>query len=153
MEQDLFNTPELLPQEVRNIIEKYEKMEASYDVCRNLINELKPHGYTCDYGLEAIPYELTTIKTNQPVENKTLLIDRNAFCDWYFDYEVCKDFFYDRKILYQLKTNGTFSITLQNILDGMDYVPENVIAESQRRFYDDFEEVFLSDYDNVTFAD
>jgi len=27
MEQDLFNTPELLPQEVRNIIEKYEEME------------------------------------------------------------------------------------------------------------------------------
>lgn len=87
------------------------------------------------------------------MENKTLLIDRNAFCDWYFDYDTCKDFFNDHKILYKLKTNGSFSITLQNILNGMDYVPENVIAESQRHLYDDFEEVFLSDYENVKFAE
>jgi hypothetical protein len=85
------------------------------------------------------------------MENKTLLIDRNAFCDWYFDYDTCKDFFNDRKILYQLKTNGSFSITLQNILNGMDYVPTSVIADSQRNIYDDLEEVFLSGYDTIKF--
>jgi hypothetical protein len=153
MKQDLFKTPELLPQEVRNIIEKYEKMEASYDVCRNLINELKPHGYTCDYGLEAIPYELTTIKTNQPMENKTLLVDRNAFCDWYFDYEVCKDFFYDQDILQKLKTHGTFNLDLQKILNGMDYIPASVIAEGQDYTFDEWDEIYLSDYGNVKFAE
>ena len=85
------------------------------------------------------------------MENKTLLIDRNAFCDWYFDYDTCKDFFNDRKILYQLKTNGSFSITLQNILNGMDYVPTSVIADSQRNVYGDLEEVFLSGYDTIKF--
>jgi hypothetical protein len=64
MEQDLFNTPEILPQEVRDIIKKYEKMDACYEMCQSLIEELEPHGYTCEYGLDGIPYELTTIKTN-----------------------------------------------------------------------------------------
>jgi hypothetical protein len=64
MEEDLFNTPELLPQEVRDIIEKYEEMDTCYEMCQNLIEELEPHGYTCDYGLDGIPYELTTIKNN-----------------------------------------------------------------------------------------
>jgi hypothetical protein len=64
MEQDLFNTPELLPQEVMDIIEKYEEMDTCYEMCQNLIKELEPHGYTCDYGLDGIPYELTTIKAN-----------------------------------------------------------------------------------------
>jgi hypothetical protein len=85
------------------------------------------------------------------MENKTLLIDRNAFCDWYFDYDTCKDFFNDHKILYKLKTNGSFSITLQNILNGMDYVPTSIIADSQRHIYDDLEEVFLSGYDTIKF--
>ena len=65
MKEDLFNTPEILPQEVRNIIERYEEMDTCcYTMCEWLIKELKPHGYTCDYGLDGIPYELTTIKTN-----------------------------------------------------------------------------------------
>jgi hypothetical protein len=64
MEQDLFKTPELLPQEVRDILAKYEEMGTSYDTCNNLIKELEQVGYTCDYGLDAIPYELTKIKNN-----------------------------------------------------------------------------------------
>jgi hypothetical protein len=64
MGKDLFKTPELWPQEVRNIIEKYEEMGTSYDTCHKLIKELEQVGYTCDYGLDGIPYELTTIKKN-----------------------------------------------------------------------------------------
>jgi hypothetical protein len=64
MEQDLFNTPELLPQKVKDILAKYEEMGTSYDTCNNLIKELEQVGYTCEYGLDGIPYELTTIKTN-----------------------------------------------------------------------------------------
>ena len=64
MEQDLFNTPELLPQKVRDILAKYDEMGTSYDTCNNLVKELEQVGYTCDYGLDGIPYELTTIKNN-----------------------------------------------------------------------------------------
>jgi hypothetical protein len=63
MQQDLFNTPELLPQEVKDILAKYEEMGTSYDTCNNLIKELEQVGYTCDYGLDGIPYELKKIDT------------------------------------------------------------------------------------------
>jgi hypothetical protein len=63
MKQDLFNTPELLPQEVKDILAKYEEMGTSYDTCNNLVKELEQVGYTCDYGLDGIPYELTKIET------------------------------------------------------------------------------------------
>jgi hypothetical protein len=62
MEQDLFNTPELLPQKVKDILAKYEEMGTSYDTCNNLIKELEQVGYTCEYGLDGIPYELQTMK-------------------------------------------------------------------------------------------
>lgn len=62
MEQDLFNTPELLPQKVKDILAKYDKMGTSYDTCNNLIKELEQVGYTCEYGLDGIPYELQTMK-------------------------------------------------------------------------------------------
>lgn len=70
MTKDLFKTPELLPQEVKNILAKYEEMGTSYDTCNNLIKELKQVGYTCDYGLDGIPYELTTIKTNKTMKKE-----------------------------------------------------------------------------------
>jgi hypothetical protein len=63
MNQDLFETPELLPEEVRSIIEKYEEADTCYKMCQSLIEELEQVGYTCDYGLDGIPYELTKIKT------------------------------------------------------------------------------------------
>jgi hypothetical protein len=87
------------------------------------------------------------------MENKTLLVDRNAFCDWYFDYEVCKDFFYDQDILQKLKTYGTFNLDLQNILDFMDYIPASVLAEGQDYTFDSWDELYLSDYENVKFAE
>lgn len=64
MEQDLFNTPELLPQKVKDILAKYDEMGTSYDTCHKLIKDLEQVGYTCDYGLDGIPYELTKIKNN-----------------------------------------------------------------------------------------
>jgi hypothetical protein len=87
------------------------------------------------------------------MENKTLLIDKNKFCDWYFDYEVCKDFFHDQNILEELKKHGTYSFNLQKVLNGMEYVPEHVVAEGQEPIIDEWENVFLWTYDNVTFAD
>jgi hypothetical protein len=63
MKQDLFNTPELLPQEVKDILAKYEEMGTSYDTCHKLIKDLEQVGYTCDYGLDGIPYELKKIDT------------------------------------------------------------------------------------------
>ena len=68
MQQDLFNTPELLPQKVKDILAKYDEMGTSYDTCNNLIKELEQVGYTCEYGLDGIPYELQKI---EPMTNAT----------------------------------------------------------------------------------
>jgi hypothetical protein len=74
MKQDLFNTPELLPQEVKDILAKYEEMGTSYDTCHKLIKDLEQVGYTCDYGLDGIPYELQKIKSNQMEKIKLKLL-------------------------------------------------------------------------------
>ena len=83
---------------------------------------------------------------------KTLLIDRNKFCDWYFDYEICKDFFYDQNILEDLKRYGTFTLDLKNILNGIDIIPDNVVAEGQEPILNEWDEVDTSAYDNIEFA-
>lgn len=87
------------------------------------------------------------------MENKTLLIDRNKFCNWYFDYEICKDFFYDQNIMEELKTHGTYTLNLQDILDGLDLIPDTIVAEGQEALTDEWDEVDTSAYDKITFAE
>lgn len=58
---DLFETPEVLPQEVINILQKFESEDNTYENCENLIDELNAVGYTCDFGLDAVPYQLQKI--------------------------------------------------------------------------------------------
>jgi len=87
------------------------------------------------------------------MENKTLLINRNAFCDWFFDHDICKDFFYDQNILEELKKTGTYTFNLQNTLNSMEYVPSSVVVEGQEPILDEWDEVIMSAYDNVIFAE
>jgi hypothetical protein len=58
MEQDLFETPELLPTEVQIILHQFSNMDNTYDNCVALVNELNLVGYGCNYGLDGIPYDL-----------------------------------------------------------------------------------------------
>jgi hypothetical protein len=58
--QDLFETPEKLPVEVRELLENFGEVE-SYSDCERLLNLLKPFGYTFDYYLDAQPYDLRLI--------------------------------------------------------------------------------------------
>jgi hypothetical protein len=81
-----------------------------------------------------------------------LLIDKQAFIDWYFDHDICKEFFYRHDILGQLKEKGNFSVSLQDILDGVGYLPEDVVAEGQDVELDDNGEVAMFDYDEIVFA-
>ena len=48
--RDLFETYETLPKEVQEIINDNN--------CQDLIEALERVGYTCDYGLDASPYDL-----------------------------------------------------------------------------------------------
>jgi len=86
------------------------------------------------------------------MENKTLLIDKEAFINWYFDYDITKDFFHSQGILQSLKDTGEFKINLQEILDGVGYLPESVVADGQEVILDNLLEVDMSEYDVIKFA-
>lgn len=60
-ELDLFDYPESLPENVIKIIEKYIESDNTYDTCEKLVSELETEGYTCDYYLDAIPFNLREI--------------------------------------------------------------------------------------------
>jgi hypothetical protein len=62
--EDLFDTPEALPLEVQAILEKYSNKDFNYKNCGNLVDELEQVGYTCEYGLDASPYDLRKVITN-----------------------------------------------------------------------------------------
>jgi hypothetical protein len=53
---DLFETPELIPNNVMSILETFE--DNTYDECDRIQNELEHIGYTFDYYLDAEPFNL-----------------------------------------------------------------------------------------------
>jgi hypothetical protein len=62
---DLFETPEELPAYILEIIDKYSQCTEDtnspvdpYKLCATLVVDLEAVGYTCDYGLDAEPYDL-----------------------------------------------------------------------------------------------
>jgi hypothetical protein len=61
--QDLFETPEKIPQEVSKVLDLYILDEFDYIACQDLKNDLEKIGFTIDYELDAIPYNLR--KTEQ----------------------------------------------------------------------------------------
>jgi hypothetical protein len=86
------------------------------------------------------------------MEKKTLLIDRNAFCDWYFDHDICKEFVHAHGIIQELKDEGTFTITLQDILNSAGYLPSNLASNKQEVvILDELDEVDMSYYDKIIF--
>ena len=58
---DLFETPEVLPADVKAVIEKFSELDTTYINCADLVQELNKVGYTCEYGLDASPYNLTKL--------------------------------------------------------------------------------------------
>lgn len=55
---DLFDDIEALPLNVQAILSKYSDAEATYINCENLVKELNKVGYTCEYYLNAEPFNL-----------------------------------------------------------------------------------------------
>ena len=44
--------------QVRQILNSFDFEGDAYKECDRLLNELEPHGYTFDYGLDGEPYKL-----------------------------------------------------------------------------------------------
>jgi hypothetical protein len=72
-QEDLFNQLDTLPQEVQDIINRFEETEG-YGELEALLLELKPHGYKFEYGLDAIPYNLRKIE--QAIQSPTELKEK-----------------------------------------------------------------------------
>jgi hypothetical protein len=60
--KDLFETPELIPNEVQFVLETFdEDCDNTYCELDRILNEIQPLGYTFDYYLDAEPYGLRPI--------------------------------------------------------------------------------------------
>jgi radical SAM superfamily enzyme len=57
---DLFEHPDSLPVAVQEVLNKHCDAN-SYEACTDMLNELKPLGYTFDFYLDAQPYNLQKI--------------------------------------------------------------------------------------------
>ena len=55
---DLFDNMETLPNEVLSILNSVDDDKDGYSELDRLLDELKPLGYTFDYYLDAVPYNL-----------------------------------------------------------------------------------------------
>jgi hypothetical protein len=60
IEIDLFDHPELIPQSVQDVLEKYGS-DLSYIDLENMLKEVEALGYTFEYYLDATPYNLQKI--------------------------------------------------------------------------------------------
>lgn len=58
---DLFETPELLPYNVQEVLEQFTFEEPSKQSCNLLHQKLLSCGYTFDWGLDYIPFDLRKI--------------------------------------------------------------------------------------------
>lgn len=59
--RDLFETPELIPDNVQAVLETFNEDADSYRELDRLLSEIEPMGYTFDYYLDAEPYGLRPI--------------------------------------------------------------------------------------------
>jgi hypothetical protein len=62
---DLFEDYENLPEKVSSLIKNFETARETttntYDLCFKLVTDLNSIGYTCEYGLDAEPFNLSVI--------------------------------------------------------------------------------------------
>jgi hypothetical protein len=59
--KDLFETPELIPEEVQAVLETFDENADDYAELDRLLAEIEPLGYTFDYYLNAEAYGLRPI--------------------------------------------------------------------------------------------
>lgn len=65
---DLFEHPDQIPQNVLDILDK--TLDAGYDALKNICKEVEELGYTFNFGLDAVPYDLRKISEGELTERK-----------------------------------------------------------------------------------
>jgi len=67
-EIDMFEHIEDLPKDVQKVLKKHEKTwdkKDGYKACRDLVEDLEKVGYTCEYYLDAEPFNLHKINLEE----------------------------------------------------------------------------------------
>lgn len=59
--KDLFETPELIPNEVQAVLNTFSEDADSYSEIERILKQIEPLGYTFEYGLSSDPYGLRPI--------------------------------------------------------------------------------------------
>lgn len=70
---DLFEHPELLPKQVKEVLDKHTNMDNDYESCEKLVIDLNAVGYTCEYYLDAEPYDLRKMTDKEIEEYENLI--------------------------------------------------------------------------------
>lgn len=66
MQKDLFETPEKLPKKVLDVLNRYNLEDPTYLTLEKMLVELNSMGYTFDYYLDCIPFNLRKLKPYGP---------------------------------------------------------------------------------------
>lgn len=82
---------------------------------------------------------------------KILYIDRSAFLDWYFDYDTRKEFIERHGIVGSLMTDGQFTITADELLADVGYLPAGLEFCGQTPILDENDEIDMNAYDEIKF--
>jgi hypothetical protein len=92
MHLDLFEHPELIPTHVQSILDKHSGIDCTYGDCDKLVAALNEVGYTCDYSLDAEPFNLHKIESKDI--NKMNLLE----LEWCIDENQRLSKFYKDKV-------------------------------------------------------
>lgn len=57
-QKDLFQHYEDQPEELKEVLKPYEEHDPTYESLGKILKEVQAIGYTFDYGLDAMPYNL-----------------------------------------------------------------------------------------------
>lgn len=60
--RDLFETIETLPLCIQNVLSNFESEGYDYETCAKYLSILETKGYTFEYGLDGVPFNLTEIR-------------------------------------------------------------------------------------------
>ena len=85
------------------------------------------------------------------MEKKILYLDRESFIDWFFDEDIIKSFVYDQGVMRQLKDDGVFTLTIEEVLSGASYFPDSVASEGQEVVLNEMDEIDMDYYDEIKF--
>lgn len=126
--KDLFNHIETLPTEVQKVLERFSYEEPTYEICEELLNELKPLGYEFQYGLDYIPYDLKCVNTKELAINWWFQIER-----YNPDNYNCRAFLSERYFNKRCATLSYDEIE-QIYLKETQVIPENALGSNSNDY-------------------